>query len=120
MFYSSHSICFFFFFLMIRRPPRSTRTDTLFPYTTLFRSADAYSHIGMKLALAIEMILSRKDYWSIMDLGQCPERSDAAGAVDFGRCGHPQKHIGGDVRRKKIPDVQSRRSRVSNSHVRAG
>src|SRR3546814_17577639 len=28
----------FFFFLMIRRPPRSTRTDTLFPYTTLFRS----------------------------------------------------------------------------------
>src|SRR3546814_11795240 len=30
------------FFLMIRRPPRSTRTDTLFPYTTLFRS-----HPGM-------------------------------------------------------------------------
>src|SRR3546814_9874530 len=29
------------FFLMIRRPPRSTRTDTLFPYTTLFRSAFA-------------------------------------------------------------------------------
>src|SRR3546814_19177019 len=33
-----HSIVIFFFFLMIRRPPRSTRTDTLFPYTTLFRS----------------------------------------------------------------------------------
>src|SRR3546814_17221997 len=33
------SVFFFcFFFLMIRRPPRSTRTDTLFPYTTLFRS----------------------------------------------------------------------------------
>src|SRR3546814_20316741 len=33
-------LCYFivFFFLMIRRPPRSTRTDTLFPYTTLFRS----------------------------------------------------------------------------------
>src|SRR3546814_13894670 len=31
--------CYVFcFFLMIRRPPRSTRTDTLFPYTTLFRS----------------------------------------------------------------------------------
>src|SRR3546814_1740985 len=29
-----------FFFLMIRRPPRSTRTDTLFPYTTLFRSSE--------------------------------------------------------------------------------
>src|SRR3546814_10736387 len=30
--------CCCVFFLMIRRPPRSTRTDTLFPYTTLFRS----------------------------------------------------------------------------------
>src|SRR3546814_4143093 len=30
----------FVFFLMIRRPPRSTRTDTLFPYTTLFRSME--------------------------------------------------------------------------------
>src|SRR3546814_1487856 len=30
----------FVFFLMIRRPPRSTRTDTLFPYTTLFRSLE--------------------------------------------------------------------------------
>src|SRR3546814_13733161 len=28
---------------MIRRPPRSTRTDTLFPYTTLFRSHDAFA-----------------------------------------------------------------------------
>src|SRR3546814_7918417 len=31
----------YIFFLMIRRPPRSTRTDTLFPYTTLFRSMAA-------------------------------------------------------------------------------
>src|SRR3546814_15066828 len=36
MFSSQFSL--FIFFLMIRRPPRSTRTDTLFPYTTLFRS----------------------------------------------------------------------------------
>src|SRR3546814_16049186 len=34
-----YCLVFFFFFLMIRRPPRSTRTDTLFPYTTLFRSS---------------------------------------------------------------------------------
>src|SRR3546814_1066410 len=33
----------YFLFLMIRRPPRSTRTDTLFPYTTLFRSVEALS-----------------------------------------------------------------------------
>src|SRR3546814_15478337 len=32
------SLLSFFFFLMIRRPPRATRTDTLLPYTTLFRS----------------------------------------------------------------------------------
>src|SRR3546814_3613964 len=35
---SCYTLLFFLFFLMIRRPPRSTRTDTLFPYTTLFRS----------------------------------------------------------------------------------
>src|SRR3546814_11721459 len=34
-----------FFFVMIRRPPRSTRTDTLFPYTTLFRSPYKIRHI---------------------------------------------------------------------------
>src|SRR3546814_10046674 len=50
-------VCILFFFLMIRRPPRSTRTDTLFPYTTLFRSGDrlhaahiAQSPAGMRLA----------------------------------------------------------------------
>src|SRR3546814_14897305 len=37
------SVSLFIFFLMIRRPPRSTRTDTLFPYTTLFRSIRAFS-----------------------------------------------------------------------------
>src|SRR3546814_17626799 len=34
------------FFVMIRRPPRSTRTDTLFPYTTLFRSTPSRSVLG--------------------------------------------------------------------------
>src|SRR5213076_3590836 len=34
---------FFIFFLMIRRPPRSTRLVTLFPYTTLFRSAGRHA-----------------------------------------------------------------------------
>src|SRR3546814_4718916 len=36
-----HYVLLFLFFLMRRRPPRSTRTDTLFPYTTLFRSRSA-------------------------------------------------------------------------------
>src|SRR3546814_10143090 len=38
-----------FFLLMVRRPPCSTQTDTLFPYTTLFRSPD-----GKRLALTLE------------------------------------------------------------------
>src|SRR3546814_231636 len=38
LFYLYITTLFVFFFLMIRRPPRSTRTDTLFPYTTLFRA----------------------------------------------------------------------------------
>src|SRR3546814_5542990 len=40
------------FFLMIRRPPRTTRTDTLFPYTTLFRSvhlARAFEQFGERI-----------------------------------------------------------------------
>src|SRR3546814_16350955 len=38
---------------MIRRPPRSTRTDTLFPYTTLFRSNDARSLNALGYMLAV-------------------------------------------------------------------
>src|SRR3546814_15669071 len=44
-----------FFFLMLRRPPRSTRTDTLFPYTTLFRS------IRSKDALALPDSMTEVD-----------------------------------------------------------
>src|SRR3546814_1048701 len=40
----------YFFFLMIRRPPRSTRTDTLFPYTTLFRSFLTRQRSGTSLS----------------------------------------------------------------------
>src|SRR3546814_11922774 len=47
-------ICFsyFVFILMIRRPPRSTRTDTLFPYTTLFRSLDARDPTALDIAVS--------------------------------------------------------------------
>src|SRR3546814_20881890 len=52
--YSYHCVCVsiivaLFFFLMIRRPPRSTRTDTLFPYTTLFRSVGAQERVDLVL-----------------------------------------------------------------------
>src|SRR3546814_11617598 len=54
---TSLRIMFFsFFFLMIRRPPRSTRTDTLFPYTTLFRSLEArlLIHFESELDIVVE------------------------------------------------------------------
>src|SRR3546814_511180 len=63
----------FFFFLMLRRPPRSTRTDTLFPYTTLFRSmaisiAVAVGDVGDEL---IAKLLPRIDQLKIGN-GQRP------------------------------------------------
>src|SRR3546814_9031022 len=53
---------------MIRRPPKSTRTDTLFPYTTLFRSSNnlkagcggswrLFNDVGQKVAQAITLII---------------------------------------------------------------
>src|SRR3546814_8865856 len=50
---------------MIRRPPRSTRTDTLFPYTTRFRSQGEYSTTGLLLtAVAAALIADFVWYWA--------------------------------------------------------
>src|SRR3546814_12519476 len=46
---------------MIRRPPRSTRTDTLFPYTTLFRSSPAPQERGFTQAASQGACLARMD-----------------------------------------------------------
>src|SRR3546814_6102055 len=52
-----------FLFLMIRRPPRSTRTDTLFPYTTLFRSPRCLGcclpPCALTASLAVVLVLTR-------------------------------------------------------------
>src|SRR3546814_4967422 len=48
------SFSLYFFFLMIRRPPRSTRTDTLFPYTTLFRSVVELAEFRVRLEQSVE------------------------------------------------------------------
>src|SRR3546814_2371324 len=49
----------YIFFLIIRRPPRSTRTDTLFPCTTLFRSLSTLMSCRSRMLLA----LSLKSFW---------------------------------------------------------
>src|SRR3546814_19206266 len=54
----------FLFFLMIRRPPRSTRTDTLFPYTTLFRSVDKGAYLFTLMAEAHGFL----DLWKELEL----------------------------------------------------
>src|SRR3546814_3995990 len=43
---------------MLRRPPRSTRTDTLFPYTTLFRSQGLAYH-GRRLGIPVTIVMPR-------------------------------------------------------------
>src|SRR3546814_15220189 len=63
---------------MIRRPPRSTRTDTLFPYTTLFRSVDPDSwtiHIG---PMAVHGGSADYDI-NFKDIDEAPERFDTTG-----------------------------------------
>src|SRR3546814_4284741 len=55
---------YFVFFLMIRRPPRSTRTDTLFPYTTLFRSniAEQRDSFDRPSLVVVEQAADREDF----------------------------------------------------------
>src|SRR3546814_11876616 len=61
-----------FVFVMIRRPPRSTRTDTLFPYTTLFRSAGPRGERGRRPLLWRGGRIRG-------DLGRCHGRGGAVG-----------------------------------------
>src|SRR3546814_3772644 len=87
---------------MIWRPPRSTRTDTLFPYTTLFRSQQGNSCTGHDLVLKSLQITRRSD-WPAIHL-----RHDIAGlepgilkARPFGREHQPRHlailHSGGET-----------------------
>src|SRR3546814_7311021 len=64
----------FFFFLMIPRPPRSTRTDTLFPYTTLFRSISASKPVLVMAGLGAD---------PQENIGEVVERHALAGVADF-------------------------------------
>src|SRR3546814_16211460 len=72
-----------FFLLMLRRPPRSTRTDTLFHYTTLFRSPPEVSHVMAVLAFGQRVEADRPGLGKV--LVHCHmgiSRSTAAAAID--------------------------------------
>src|SRR3546814_19193276 len=85
---------------MIRRPPRSTRTDTLFPYTTLFRSVDAHAVlVGLvaQFADALELLFLDQlgDFFDqssfvylVGDLGDDDRLATVVGGFDF-RLGAP-------------------------------
>src|SRR3546814_2058571 len=76
------------FFLQIRRPPRSTRTDTLFPYPTLFRSDD----VGADGVLAAELVAHERAVAQVMpDLALGIGHGAAEVAGEFGLVGgaHP-------------------------------
>src|SRR3546814_2407741 len=70
---------------MIRRPPRSTRTDTLFPYTTLVRSATSLSLLRIDPAAAISVQRPKRHasvpnccceyFWSVEQAARCNQRS---------------------------------------------
>src|SRR3546814_2789310 len=69
------------FFLMIRRPPRSTRTDTLFPYTTLFRSTGqirTHHLLDADRKGNVEMIEAFR--FTVSDRPVCEQRGETAPA----------------------------------------
>src|SRR3546814_19952303 len=74
-----------FCFLMIRRPPRSTRTDTLFPYTTLFRSRAVEQRAeqpGFRTVEASEFVLHGQRQWRLGEQQHLVVKHHAGGAGD--------------------------------------
>src|SRR3546814_9881689 len=78
-----------FFFLMLRRPPRSTRTDTLVPYTTLFRSAT----VGIG---ALEAVRKREAFDILRE--QRHRRDRSRREIPFGRKVEGRRAIGFEER----------------------
>src|SRR3546814_68002 len=108
------SVCYFsvswclvvcvFFFLMIRRPPRSTRTDTLFPSTTLFRSLvadllvlDALQLAGGLLQRALDGVLGHVDRQALVDRRAQARVVGRLGAALAGRDGDFADDLGEDL-----------------------
>src|SRR3546814_18752020 len=101
---------------MIRRPPRSTRTDTLFPYTTLFRAAPR-DRDGRQPAAAVAAALHRRargaanTFYGAGGLGGIPDRARGAprhrrpapATARLAACGSPPTHPSAAVRLARTP-----------------
>src|SRR3546814_14083770 len=77
---------------MIRRPPRATRTDTLFPYTTLFRSIG-----GRRVKIEIRKRKGEQEMFSREGKGEVFETEDHLSifvSIDFFRRDLPQRFLG--------------------------
>src|SRR3546814_12491548 len=113
---------------MIRRPPRSTRTDTLFPYTTLFRSGsilpksgDTDAQIENKLG-RLEELLNNADHTSANLLGIEPGifgeklvgEGDGSPGPDSGEPPMPTPNIGPSA---GTPDIGDRQSEVEGKSL---
>src|SRR3546814_15720740 len=88
----------FTFFLMIRRPPRSTRTNTLFPYTTLFRSLNEEPGPVRRF-----LVVKRRIPFRAFQIGRRvnEENRSLAASVRSHACGCPERRV-------VLPDVRPR------------
>src|SRR3546814_20568956 len=104
-----------FFFLMIRRPPRSTRTDTLFPYTTLFRSIELpREHLRIVVLVPLDEHRGRYVHRWHGSGRVCALVIGAEGGTD--RLRHPVDHR---FRQKPVTgDATFDRGGISRGHLR--
>src|SRR3546814_20843319 len=107
----------FFFFLLIRRPPRSTRTATLFPYTTLFRSPassgedDLAEHVALSHRGEALTGLVHRD-------GAVDQRTRTRGVEELGQRRQlgPGAHGGADHAELQEEDPDRKSTRLNSSH----
>src|SRR3546814_9548341 len=103
---------------MIRRPPRSTRTDTLFPYTTLFRSRRRIGDAVVAFPApfpndALGVDREARDADSLHDVGRVPRRQPQRPAVDEDRFGK----IVSAIVDQPAPGVLQNRAEIGRAHV---
>src|SRR3546814_6477445 len=99
---------------MIRRPPRSTRTDTLFPYTTLFRSLNLRLHVHGDDD--VEFILDRSD--EIHDRQAVPlQIASERGRLSKGDVLLVERlDLRCDAIENVLPVIDRKRTRLNSSH----